>query len=125
MIAKKNPQVKFYKDAVSDILSGKKTLEPRPRNPRWIERIEKADLINLTYGPRFGAPTIFATAKVEKVEVRPFSTTTKKDLQKIGLGWQDKQVKEFVDEYNRWFAKDLEKGYPVAWVYFSVMKKYE
>lgn len=124
METKKRAQIKFYKDAVPDIVSGEKTLEPRPRSLQWIDRISQADLVDLTWGPRVGKPHIFATAKIEKVETRPFETATTKDLKQIALGWQDKTPNEFIKEYNRWFASQLSKGYPVAWVYFKVVKVY-
>lgn len=113
-------QLKFYKNAVADILSGKKTLEPRPRSPAWIRRIKDTKVIDLTYGPRFGPPRVFAKAKIVKVETRPFETATKEDLRCIALGWEKRTVKEFVGEYNKWFADQLSKGYQVAWVYFKV-----
>ncbi len=74
----KSLQIKFYKDAVPDILCGKKTLEPIPRSLAWIQRIANAKEVDLTYGPRIGVPTIFARAKIIKVETRPFETATKK-----------------------------------------------
>jgi hypothetical protein len=83
--------------------------------------MRKADLVDLTYGPRMGAPIIFATAKILKVEIRPFETAMESDLHKIALGWETKSVQEFVAEYTRWFAKELYKGYPVAWVHFTVI----
>jgi len=119
------PQIKFYKDAVPDILSGRKTLEPRPRSPQWIARIAESELVDLTYGPRIGVPKIFASAEILKVDTRPFETATKEDLIQIGLSWQDKTPEEFVEEYTKWFAKDLAKGYPVAWIYFKLKERYE
>lgn len=119
------PQIKFYKDAVPDILSGRKTLEPRPRSLPWIERIAEAKLVNLTYGPRIGVPKIFASAEIIKVETRPFETATMKDLVQIALGWQDKTPEEFIAEYTKWFAKDLAKNYLVAWIYFKLVESYE
>jgi len=119
------PQIKFYKDAVPDILSGRKTLEPRPRSLRWISKIADSRLVDLTYGPRMGVPKIFATAEVLKVDVRSFETATVDDLVQIALGWQDKTPKEFISEYTKWFAKDLAKGYPIAWIYFKLKEKYE
>lgn len=119
------PQIKFYKNAVPDIVSGKKTLEPRPRSPGWIKRISETNEVDLTYGPRIGVPVIFATAEVLKVETRPFETATRKDLAQIALGWQEKSPQEFIKEYNGWFAKDLAKDYQVAWIYFKIKKSYE
>lgn len=121
----KRPQIKFYKDAVPDILSGRKTIEPRPRSHAWIERITTTQLVDLTYGPRIGVPKIFATAQILKVESRPFNTATKDDLKGIGLGWQNRTPEEFIAEYERWFQKELAKGYPVAWIYFTVVDKHE
>lgn len=125
MVIKNRPQIKFYKNAVPDILSGKKTLEPRPRSPQWIAKIAGSKLVDLTYGPRIGAPKIFAVAEILKVDIRPFETTTKKDLDQVALGWQNKTPKEFVNEYSRWFEKFLVKGYPVAWIYFKLKEVYE
>ena len=114
------PAIKFLKRSVEDILSGKKTLEIRPRTLRWSERIEQADLVDLTYGPRMGAPTIFAIAKIEKVELRPFDTITLDDLKCIGHDWKLRTVTEFIQVYTEWYAKELQKGYPIAWIYFSI-----
>jgi len=125
MAIKKIPQIKFYKDAVPDILSGKKTLEPRPRSPRWIEKITNSKEAELTYGPRIGVPTVFAKAEILEVETRPFETATREDLDQVALGWEDKEPYEFVDEYTKWFSKDLAKGNPVAWIRFKVKEKYE
>lgn len=77
------PQLKFLKAIIDSIMIGDKTLEVRPRSRRWIEYFSKADEIDLTYGPRFSAPKVFARAKLEKVEVRPFESTTEKDLKRI------------------------------------------
>lgn len=120
----RRPQLKFLKDQIGYVLDGSKTLEPRPRSPQWIERISQAEEIDLTYGPRFSVPKIFARAKVEKVEVRPFETTTKEDLEKISRGWEEKEPQEFIEEHNAWYAKELSKGYPVAWIYFRVVEKF-
>lgn len=125
MGAENKPQIKFYKDAVPDILSGRKTLEPRPRSPKWISTIAESQLVDLTYGPRIGVPKIFASAEILKVETRPFETATMDDLIQIALGWQDKTPEEFIAEYTKWFANDLAKGYPVAWIYFKLKEKYE
>lgn len=124
MAVEKRPQIKFYKDAVPDILAGKKTLEPRPRSPQWIEKISQAPEVDLTYGPRIGMPTIFASAQILQVETRPFETATVDDLKQIALGWQDKTPQEFIDEYVKWFSRDLDKGYPVAWIYFKLKEIY-
>jgi ASCH domain len=115
--------MKFFKDAVEDILAGRKTLEPRPRSASWIERLEKVGQASLTYGPRFGASTVFATARITDVTVRPFETVTVGDLARIGYGWADRSCEEFVVEYTRWFAEELEKGYPVAWISFEVIDR--
>ena len=117
------PAMKFFKDAVEDILAGRKTLEPRPRSASWIERLEKVGQASLTYGPRFGAPTVFATARIVDVTVRPFESVTVEDLARIGYGWADRSCEEFVVEYTRWFAKELEKAYPVAWISFEVIDR--
>ena len=119
------PQIKFYKDAVFDILSEKKTLEPRPRSPQWIAKITDSKLVDLTYGPRIGIQKIFASAEILKVEIRPFESTTREDLIHIALGWQNKTIEEFVTEYTKWFAKDLIKGYQVAWISFKLREVYE
>ena len=117
------PAIKFFKDAVEDIVAGRKTLEPRPRSSSWIERLEKSGRASLTYGPRFGAPTIFATACITDITVRPFESVTVEDLARIGYGWPDRSCEEFVAEYTRWFAKELENGYPVAWISFEVIDR--
>ncbi len=115
------PAIKFFKDAVEDILAGRKTLEPRPRSLSWIRRLEKAGQASLTYGPRFGAPTVFATARIIDITIRPFDSATPEDLRHIGYGWATRSCEEFVLEYTRWFTKELEKGYPVAWISFEVI----
>lgn len=121
----KRPQLKFLKDQVNYVINGSKTLEPRPRSRQWIERIAGAELIDLTYGPRFSPPKIFATAKLLKVEIRPFESTTKEDLVKISRGWEDKEPEEFIEVHNEWYAKELAKGYPIAWIHFSVIDVFE
>jgi len=124
-MTKKRAQLKFLKKIVGSILDGNKTLEVRPRSRRWIENFSKADEIDLTYGPRFAAPKVFARAKLEKVEVRPFETTTKKDLKRISRGWEEKTPKEFIEVHNEWYSKELAKNYPVAWIFFRVIEAYE
>lgn len=116
------PQIKFYKDAAPYILSGDKTLEVRPRSRAWVEKISKAKLVDLTYGPRFRPPHIFATAKIFRVEVRSFDTTTKEDLKQLGRSWLKKTPKEFAEIHKKWFAKDLAKSYPVAWIFFKLVE---
>lgn len=114
------PVIKFYKDAVADILAGHKTLEPRPRSTSWIKRLERAGYASLTYGPRFGAPTVFATARIIEITIRSFETATAQDLARIGTDWHGKNTEQFVREYTRWFEKELAKGYPVAWIRFEI-----
>jgi len=121
----KRPQLKFLKDQVGCVLNGSKTLEPRPRSRRWIERISKVDEIELTYGPRFSPPKVFALAKLEKVEVRPFETTTKGDLIRISRGWKHKEPEEFIKVHNEWYSKELAKGYPVVWIFFRIIEMCE
>lgn len=125
MSSKGTPQIKFYKDAVPDIVSGQKTLEPRPRSDRWIKKVSEAKEAYFTYGPRIGTPKIFAKAEIVKVEIRPFETATQEDLKKIALGWQDKTPQAFIREYTKWFAKELAKDYQVAWIYFKLIEVYE
>lgn len=113
--------IKFFKDAVEDILAGRKTLEPRPRSLSWIGRLEKVGQASFAYGPRFGVPTIFATARITDVTVRSFDSVTPEDLMRIGYDWADRSREEFVAEYTRWFTRELEKNYPVAWISFEVV----
>ena len=115
------PAIKFFKDAVEDILAGRKTLEPRPRSPSWTSRLEKVGQASFTYGPRFGAPTVFATARIIDITVRPFDSATLDDLRRIGYDWANRSREEFVTEYTSWFTRELEKGYPVAWISFEVI----
>lgn len=122
---KRRMHLKFLKDQIGYVLDGSKTLEPRPRSQRWIQQIMQADEIELTWGPRFSPPRVFAIAKIERVEVRPFETTTKEDLLRISRGWEDKQPGEFIQIHNEWYAKELAKGYPVVWVYFEVTERFE
>ena len=119
---KRRPQLKFFKDQIGYVLAGSKTLEPRPRSPQWIKMISQVEEIDLTYGPRFSTPKIFARAKVKKVEVRPFETTTKEDLKEISRGWEEREPQEFIEVHNKWYADELAKGYPVVWIYFKVVK---
>ncbi len=115
------PAIKFFKDAVEDILAGRKTLEPRPRSLSWIGRLEKIGKASFTYGPRFGAPTVFATARINDITVRSFGSATPVDLSRIGYDWPNRSCEEFVAEYTRWFTRELEKGYPVAWISFEII----
>jgi ASCH domain len=115
------PTIKFFKDAVADILAGIKTLEPRPRSMPWIRRLDRAGCASLAYGPRVGAPTVFAVARITGITLRAFETATAADLRRIGTPWRDRSPEEFSDEYNRWFAKELAKGYPVAWISFELV----
>lgn len=116
------PAIKFFKDAVDDVLAGNKTLEPRPRTVAWIKRLERAGRASLTYGPRFGAPTVFATARITDITIRSFETATSQDLERIGAAWRGENPERFIREYTRWFEKELTKGYPVAWISFKVMQ---
>jgi ASCH domain-containing protein len=115
------PAIKFFKDSVEDILAGYKTLEPRPRTLAWIRRIERAGHASLTYGPRFGPPTIFATARITDITMRPFETATVEDLKRLGRDWRGESPERFVVEYVRWYANELAKGYPVAWISFEIV----
>ena len=117
------PAIKFYKDAVEDILCGRKTLEPRPRSLSWINRLERAGRAELTYGPRFGPPTVFGLARITDITLRPFNNATTDDLSRIGGSWAECTVEAFVEEYTRWFARELARGYPVAWISFEVVEK--
>ena len=106
------PAIKFFKDAVEDILAGRKTLEPRPRSTSWTSRLEKVGQASFTYGPRFGAPTVFATARIINITVRPFGSATPDDLRRIGYNWANRSREEFVAEYTSWFTRELEIGLP-------------
>lgn len=114
------PAIKFFKSAVEDILSGAKTLEPRPRSAGWIKRLEAFDRARLTYGPRMGAPTLFAVARILEVVVRPFETATQEDVDRVGSEWKGRDPAEFIAVYTDWYCKELDKGYPVAWISFEV-----
>lgn len=116
------PAIKFFKDAVEEVLAGHKTLEPRPRTHEWIKRLERAGHASLTYGPRFGAPTVFAAARITDITIRPFETATLQDLERIGTAWRGESTERFIREYTRWFEKELAKGYPVAWISFEVVQ---
>lgn len=117
------PVIKPFKDAVADILAGRKTLEPRPRSLSWIRRLEKVGQASFMYGPRFGAPTVFAIARITDITVRPFDSATPEDLTHIGYDWTERGCEEFVVEYTNWFAKELAKNYPVAWIRFAVISE--
>ena len=117
------PQLKFLKDQVGFVLDGSKTLEVRPRSDRWIQKMLDSKRIELTWGARFAPPMVFAVARLEKVEVRPFKTTTVDDLKRISRGWENKTPKEFARVHNEWYAKELAKGYSVVWIYFKITKR--
>jgi hypothetical protein len=114
------PAIKFFKDAAPDILSGGKTLEPRPRSDSWIKRIKGAPHVRLTYGPMMGAQTVFGIARIISVEIRGLETATQQDVDRIGSHWTGRDPAEFVAAYTRWYARELAKGYQVAWVSFEV-----
>jgi hypothetical protein len=116
------PAIKVMKYQVEDILSGGKTLEPRPRGEAWIARIQTARRAQLTWGPRMGAPTVFAIAQITSVEIRGFETATQADVDRVGSQWKGRPVADFVAEYTAWFAKDLNKGHRVAWISFDVVE---
>lgn len=114
------PVIKFFKDAAPDILSGGKTLEPRPRSDSWIKRIQGARHVRLTYGPMMGTQTVFAVARIISVEIRSLETATQQDVDRIGSHWTGRDPAEFVAAYTHWYARELAKGYQVAWVSFEV-----
>lgn len=114
------PAIKFLKRTVPDILDGSKTLEARPRSEPWIRRIRDAPRARLTYGPMRGAPTVFAVARICSVEVRGFGTATQDDLGRIGPDWAGRGTEDFTAAYADWYAKELARGYAVAWISFEV-----
>jgi hypothetical protein len=114
------PTIKFLKRTVPDILDGSKTLEARPRSEPWIRRIRDAPRARLTYGPMRGAPTVFAVARIRSVEVRGFETATQEDLGRIGPDWAGRGTADFSAAYADWYAKELGRGYAVAWISFEV-----
>jgi hypothetical protein len=118
------PSIKFYKDAIAGILNGDKTLEPRPRSMSWIRRLQRSQRVHLTYGPRFGPPSVFAVAQITDITLRPFDTATPDDLERVGAKWRGRRPDEFVAEYTKWFRLELGKGYPVAWISFQVCERY-
>jgi len=99
----------------------RKILEPRPRSLSWVGRLERAGYARLVYGPHFGAPTVFAAARIDGVTLRPFESVTDEELPYIGSFWRGRPRQGLIEEYTRWFGKDLAKGYPVAWVRFAVV----
>jgi hypothetical protein len=115
------PQIKFLKGAVEDILAGGKTMEARPRSLRWIDAISRAGVVELTFGPRFKPPTVFALAEIELVVTKPFSEATAEDVRRFGGGWQDKGVEAFIAVHERWYAAELSEGKPVGWIYFHLL----
>lgn len=118
------PSVKFLKRTVPGILDGSKTLEARPRSDAWIRRIQRSDRARLTYGPMMGAPTVFAVARVLAVEIRGFETATREDVDRIGAEWAGRDAGEFAAAYADWYAKELAKGYAVAWISFEIDKEW-
>jgi hypothetical protein len=116
----KLPAIKFFKNTAGEILEGRKTLEPRPRGPAWIIRMQGASHVRLTYGPMMGAATVFAVARIDSVEVRGFGTATRVDIDQIGHDWPGRTVDDFEQTYTEYFASELAKGYEVAWVRFTV-----
>jgi len=121
--AQKLTQIKFLKKAVMPILSGSKTMEARPRSPRWIDSFHEGQLIELTYGARFKPPVVIATASIERIEIKPFADATEDDARRFGGSWHEKGVTAFIAEHERWYAKELAKGYPVVWIYFTLVDK--
>jgi hypothetical protein len=115
------PVIKFFKDAVEEIMSGRKTIEPRPRSAAWIKKLQGATHARLTYGPMMGAQTVFAVARIDSVEIRGFDSATRADVDRIGHDWPDRSVKDFVTTYTEWFDDKLAKGYEVAWITFTVV----
>lgn len=116
----KLPVIKFFKKAVDDILAGAKTLEPRPRGEAWITRVQRSSHVRLTYGPMMGTQTVFAVARILHVEIRGLDTATQADVDRIGADWVGRDPAEFVAKYTEWYAKELAKGYCVAWISFAV-----
>lgn len=114
------PAIKFLKETVPDIVSGAKTLEARCRSQSWVSKIQKTERTRFTFGPRMGAPTTFAIAHINSVEIRGFDTATRVDVDRIGAEWVERPIDEFVTGYTDWYAKELAKGYPVAWIAFTV-----
>lgn len=68
----------------------------------------------LPHSPRVTLPDI---------TVRPFDNVTPEDLTRIGYDWTERGCEEFVVEYENWFAKELAKNYPVAWIRFAVISE--
>jgi hypothetical protein len=88
---------------------------------RWIDEIASADVVELTWGARFAPPTVFARARIERVEVKPFAKATKEDVARFGGRWQGESVATFVAKHEEWYAKLLQKEYPVVWIYFTLV----
>jgi hypothetical protein len=116
------PRIKFFKDQVEAVLKGEKTLEVRPRSQAWVNRLRFAERVEFTCGPRFGRPQVFAVAAIEKVEIKPFDRATKRDLARLARGWEKRTLAEYVAVHEKWFSKELSKGYPVAWIYFRLIR---
>lgn len=114
------PAIKFLKQTVPEILDGSKTLEARPRSAPWIQRIQNAQRARLTYGPMIGSPTVFSVARIRSVEIRGFGTATQEDLGRIGPDWAGRAPADFAAAYGDWYAKELARGYSVAWISFEV-----
>ncbi len=112
-------QVKVLKSKVSDISRGLKTLEVRVRSSSYIDKLMKAESIVFTYGQRFQKPTIFAKAKINKLEVKDLEAVTAEDISKLGTVWEGKSKQEFLDDYYESFAKEIAKGYKPVWIYFE------
>lgn len=120
----KYPQIKFFKKHAADILAGNKTMEARPRSPKWIAAIENTPFVELTYGARYRPATIITLARIKRVEIKPFAEATEEDVRRFGCGWQHRSIEEFVRVHEQWYAKELSKGYPVAWIYFKLVEGY-
>ena len=118
------PAIKFLKQTVPAILDGSKTLEPRPRSDAWIRGIQRSDRAKLTYGPMMGAPTVFGVARILSVEVRGFETATRPDVDRIGAEWAGRDTGEFIAAYAGWYARELAKGYAVAWISFAIDREW-
>jgi hypothetical protein len=120
-MSSKLPQIKFLKKSMPEILAGTKTMEARPRSPRWINNFYEGQLVELTYGARFKAPIVFATARIEQIAVKPFADATEEDVKRFGGGWHEKGITAFVAEHERWYADEFAKDYPVVWIYFKLV----
>ncbi|MFV0440618.1 MAG: hypothetical protein ACK5LV_04935 [Lachnospirales bacterium] len=81
----------------------------------------KEEYIYFSYGARYKTPTVFAKAKVLKVQIKALEDVLDSDIEKLGEIWKNRDKDFFIADYKECFKKEFEKNYNVVWVYFEVV----